>query len=27
LLPETASTIRAARAGSKTLMDYDEALF
>jgi hypothetical protein len=27
LLPETASTIRAARAGSKTLMEYDEALF
>ncbi|HWT38586.1 MAG TPA: acyl-CoA dehydrogenase C-terminal domain-containing protein, partial [Paraburkholderia sp.] len=27
LLPETASTIRAARAGSKTLMEIDEALF
>ncbi|MDR5832849.1 acyl-CoA dehydrogenase C-terminal domain-containing protein [Caballeronia sp. LZ034LL] len=27
LLPETASTIRAARAGAKPMMDYDEALF
>ncbi|KAF1030315.1 MAG: 3-methylmercaptopropionyl-CoA dehydrogenase [Burkholderia plantarii] len=27
LLPETAATIRAARAGSKTLMEVDEALF
>jgi hypothetical protein len=27
LLPETASTIRAARAGAKPIMDYDEALF
>lgn len=27
LLPETASTIRAARAGSKTLMEVDESLF
>jgi hypothetical protein len=27
LLPETASTIRAARAGAKTLMDIDAALF
>ncbi|KAG0163863.1 hypothetical protein DFQ30_010851, partial [Apophysomyces sp. BC1015] len=27
LLPETASTIRAARAGAKTLIDIDEALF
>ncbi|HEY4139713.1 MAG TPA: acyl-CoA dehydrogenase C-terminal domain-containing protein, partial [Casimicrobiaceae bacterium] len=27
LLPETASTIRAARAGAKTLMEIDEALF
>jgi hypothetical protein len=27
LLPETAKTIREARAGSKTLMEVDEALF
>jgi len=27
LLPETAATIRAARAGSKTLMEVDESLF
>ncbi len=27
LLPETASTIRAARTGAKLMMDYDEALF
>ncbi|MCQ4437839.1 acyl-CoA dehydrogenase C-terminal domain-containing protein, partial [Clostridioides difficile] len=27
LLPETASTIRAARAGSKTMMEVDESLF
>jgi hypothetical protein len=27
LLPETASLIRSARAGSKTLMMMDEALF
>ncbi|SAK83617.1 Acyl-CoA dehydrogenase-like protein [Caballeronia catudaia] len=27
LLPETASTIRAARAGAKPMMDFDEALF
>ncbi|KMQ77305.1 Acyl-CoA dehydrogenase [Candidatus Burkholderia pumila] len=27
LLPETASAIRAARAGAKPMMDYDEALF
>ncbi len=27
LLPETASLIRTARAGSKPLMEYDEALF
>jgi hypothetical protein len=27
LLPETAMTIRQARAGSKPLMDYEEALF
>ncbi|BAN22060.1 acyl-CoA dehydrogenase domain protein [Caballeronia insecticola] len=27
LLPETAATIRAARAGAKPMMDYDEALF
>ncbi|CAH2811324.1 MAG: Long chain acyl-CoA dehydrogenase [fadN-fadA-fadE operon] (EC [uncultured Caballeronia sp.] len=27
LLPETASTIRAARAGARPMMDYDEALF